>query len=106
MTGDTYLTMLKDQLMSKLENIGDGIPQWFKHDGPPTHFATRVRDWSTVNFSNWIGRRGHMERFPSSPDIIPHDFFSWCMLDKIVHTEKMHSNQRIRDECAKIDKKI
>ena len=39
--GDTYLAMLKDQLMPQLESLGEGLPEWFQQDGAPAHFATK-----------------------------------------------------------------
>ena len=106
-TGDTYLAMLKDQLMPQLESLGEGLPEWFQQDGAPAHFATNVRYWLNYNFPNWIGRRGHVEWSPRSPDLSPLDFFFWGMLKEKVYstkiTDPIHLTQRIWSECTKIE---
>ena len=38
-TGETYLNMLKGQLMPQLEGPCDGLPKWFHQDDAPAHFA-------------------------------------------------------------------
>lgn len=105
--GDTYLAMLKDKLMPQLESLGEGIPEWFQQDGAPAHFATKVRDWLSDNFPNWIGRRGDVEWAPRSPDLSPLDFFFWGMLKEKVYstkiTDSIHLTQRIKSECTEID---
>ena len=35
----------------------------------------KVGDWSTLNISNWIGRRGHVEWSSRSPGVISLVFF-------------------------------
>jgi transposase len=106
-TGATYLTMLRDQVMPQLERLDEGLPEWFQQDGAPAHFATVVRDWLNDTFSNWIGRRGHVEWSPRSPDLSPLDLFFWGMLKEKVYSMKIrdmrHLRERIISECAQID---
>lgn len=60
-TGDTYLALLKDRLITPLGSLVEGLPELFQKDGASAHFVTKVRDWLNENFPNWIGRCGHME---------------------------------------------
>ena len=78
--GETYLNMLRDKLMPQIERLGEELPDWFQQDGAPSHYATTVRDWLNGTFPHWIGRRGHVEWYPRSPDLSPLDFFFWGML--------------------------
>ncbi|KAG1708458.1 Tubulin polyglutamylase TTLL5 [Nymphon striatum] len=39
-TGETYLTMLRDQVMPQLERLDEGLSKWFQQDGAHAHFAT------------------------------------------------------------------
>jgi len=107
-TGETYLTMLRDQLMPQLERLDEGLSEWFQQDGAPAHFATVVRDWLNDNFSNWIGRRGHVEWSPSY--LSPLDLFFWGMLKEKVYSmkikDKRHLRERIINECAQIDENV
>jgi hypothetical protein len=58
---DNIITMLSDQLMSALDGLGEGHPEWFQQDDAPPHYARVVRDWLDDNFQTWIGRRGRVE---------------------------------------------
>lgn len=106
-TGETYLTMLRDQLMPQLERLCKGFPQWFQHDGSSAHYAKMVRDWLNKNFSKRIERCGLVEWSPLSPDLSPLDFFFWGMLKEKVYSMKItdmnHLRERITNECAQID---
>ncbi len=106
-TGETYLNMLRDKLMPQIERLDEGLPDWFQQDGAPAHFATNVRDWLNGTFPHWIGRRGHVEWSPRSPDLSPLDFFFWGMLKEKVYSMKIanlnHLRERIISQCAEID---
>lgn len=106
-TGTTYLDMLRDKLMPQLEGLGEGLPDWFQQDGAPAHYATAVRDWLNDTFPHWIGRRGHVEWSPRSPDLSPLDFFFWGMLKQKVYSMKItdlnHLRRRITSQSAEID---
>ena len=72
-------------------------------------FATKLRDWLTLTLHDWIGRCGHVEWSPCSPDLSPFDFFLWGMLRDKVYSVKITDiilTQLIRDKCAKIESKI
>lgn len=83
-TGETYLTMLQNELVPTLrilfpDNLDPNLfdqQMWFQHDGAPPHFAQIVRTYLNEVFPNrWIGRRGPIEWPARSPDLTPLDFF-------------------------------
>jgi len=86
-TGKTYLYVLRDKLMPQIERLGNGLPDWFQQVGTPAHFATAARDWLNESFPHRIGRRGHVEWSPRSPELSPLDFFFWGMLKESVLDE-------------------
>ncbi|KAL3265703.1 hypothetical protein HHI36_009906 [Cryptolaemus montrouzieri] len=54
----------------------------------------------------WIGRRGHIEWPPRSPDLAPLDFFLWGHLKSEIYATKSESLDdlriRIINECRQI----
>lgn len=105
--GETYLQMLKNELVPALSVLNDG-PTWFMQDGAPPHYATPVRQWLNENFPDkWIGRRGPVEWAPRSPDLNPLDFAFWGYLKAQVYKVKIqglsHLRERIESECHNIE---
>jgi transposase len=107
MTGEAYLTMLGDQLMPQLDGLGEGLPEWFQHDGAAPHYSRAVRHWLDANLPNWIGRCGPLEWAPRSPDLTPLDFFFWGVIKEKVYSAKIrnleHLKARIVSACAEIN---
>jgi hypothetical protein len=54
LTGDIYLTFLKETLPELLEVVPLEVRRemWFQHDGAPAHFTNVVRQYLDENFSN------------------------------------------------------
>ncbi|GFG35928.1 hypothetical protein Cfor_05280 [Coptotermes formosanus] len=73
----------------------------------PGLYGICVRRWYDRLFpGHRIGRRGPVEWPPTSPDLIPLDFYLCGYLKGIVYQVKIqnmnHLKERIGDECARI----
>lgn len=98
LNANLYLDFLRFDLVPALAvlfpNAADpDIPRktiWFQQDGAPPHYGIHVRRYLDEIFENrWIGRRGHIEWPPRSPDLNPLDFFCGATL-KILCTQTGH----------------
>lgn len=105
-SGETYLTMLREFLLPQLQNedLGEII---FMQDGAPPHFANIVRTFLDKTFTSWIGRRGTTDWPARSPDLTPCDFALWGIVKEAVFSRNPDSlqtlRQYIREEIQKID---
>ena len=78
LTAQVYLVMLREQIVTAIRDIADGNMDeiYFQQDGAPPHYGINVRQYLNEVFPDrWIGRRGHIEWPPRSPDLTPLDFF-------------------------------
>ena len=78
LTGEIYLTFLRDMLPTLLDAVPLAIRQvmWLQHDGAPAHFGRNVRNHLNVAYPNrWIGRGGPVPWPARSPDLTPLDYF-------------------------------
>lgn len=99
-TGASYLAMLTTTILPAL---GDTTAALYQHDGAPAHFATAVRDFLNQCFPNrWIGRRGHVEWPPRSPDLTPLDFFLWGHLKSVVYQSRVRTIQELQDRIRAV----
>jgi hypothetical protein len=108
-TGETYLHMLQTFLEPILDNIPLSVSMklFFQQDGAPPHFSLAVREYLTNTFGNqWIGRRGHVEWPPRSPDLTPLDYFLWGHLKSVVYQTRPTTIDELKEkitlECSKI----
>jgi hypothetical protein len=109
-TGFTYLDMLREWLMSQLqENIPDLI---YQQDGAPTHFHNEVRSYLDECLRNFqIGCGGPMEWRLKSPDLRLMDFLLWGFVKdnvcvSLLLTTLHELKTRIREVCANTDQEI
>lgn len=111
LTGQIYLDLLENAiypaLVQVLENEEDHQTIIFQQDGAPPHFVQPVRQFLDENFPDaWIGRRGHIEWPPRSPDLAPLDFFLWGHLKSKIYATQPESlddlRNRIINECRQI----
>ena len=83
-----YIIFIRDILPEMLENVSLQVRKrlWFQRDWAPAHFALDVREYLYNVFPNrWIGRDGPVEWPPSSPVLIPMDFFIWWEMKCLVY---------------------
>lgn len=115
LTGQIYLDLLENAiypaLVQVLENEEDHQTIIFQQDGAPPHFVQPVRQFLDENFPHaWIGRRGHIEWPPRSPDLAPLDFFLWGHLKSKIYATQPESlddlRNRIINECRQITPQI
>ena len=67
----------------------------FQHDGAPAHYSRLVTRNLNLTFpERWIGRCGHFQWPPRSPDVTPLDFCLWGWMKNEVYKEKVNT----RDE--------
>lgn len=110
-TGDTYLTMLKNDIIPSLMTLPQYNQILFMQDGAPPHWSLAVREFLGETFgANWIGRDGPIQWPPRSPDLTPCDFFLWGFLKDLVYRKKPRSlnelRQSIIDSCSQITKEM
>lgn len=99
--GESYLELLENAiypaLVEVLENEEDHHTIIFQQDGAPPHFVRPVRQFLDQNFpQSWIGRRGHIEWPPRSPDLTPLDFFLWGHLKSKIYATQPESLDDLR----------
>ncbi len=107
-TGASYLEMLSDFLLPRLQERDDFNQLWFQQDGAPAHFSIIVRDFLDQVFpQRWIGRMGAVSWPARSPDLSPLDFFLWGYLKDYVYARKpatlIEMRQFIQDGFAAVD---
>uniref|UniRef100_A0A8D9AAQ2 Histone-lysine N-methyltransferase SETMAR n=1 Tax=Cacopsylla melanoneura TaxID=428564 RepID=A0A8D9AAQ2_9HEMI len=110
LTGNLYLELLEQTIIPNIiEIVGNNAEEFdpiFQQDGAPPHFARQVRDFLNIQFRMWIGRRGHIEWPPRSPDLTPLDFFLWGYLKSKVYETPPNDIQdlknRITNACRTI----
>ena len=65
----------------------------WQQDGAPPHYGLIVKDFLNATFDEWIGRRGHVEWPPCSPDLTPMDFSVWGILKNAVYSVDVYKRQ-------------
>lgn len=104
--GRTYLHFLMNFLIPTLMNLFPSANNpgnidetlWYQQDGAPPHYAAYIRNYLDEVFPNkWIGRRGHIEWPPRSPDLTPLDFFLWGHLKNVVYKSKPNDIQELKE---------
>jgi len=102
-TGQSYLAMLKEQLLPMLQRMPQFTARqlWFMQDGAPPHWASAVRDWLNDIFGEqWIGRGGPVRWPARSPDLTPCDFYLWGDLKRRVYVRRMVSIQELKQQIV------
>ncbi len=96
--GDSYLKMLKRDIVPAIASEMDLEEVIYMHDGAPAHYARSVRHFLDKTFpDSWIGRRGWIDWPPRSPDLTPTDFFLWGVLKERVYATKPQNLQTLQD---------
>lgn len=88
LNGESYLNFLQNDLPNLLEDIPLDVraSMWYQHDGCPSHYSQRVRDFLNVRYPNrWIGRGSLFPWPPRSPDLTVLDFYLWGKIKDIVY---------------------
>jgi hypothetical protein len=68
-TGESYLEMLREVVLPKLENIPlyDNTEFIWQQDGAPPHYSLRIREFLNNSFPAGPGRRGTVSCTPPPP---------------------------------------
>jgi hypothetical protein len=98
-TAESYLHMLKTEVVPAARRKGIHGTMVFMQDGAPPHFSKQVRRYLNQQFSGrWIGRDGSAEvptpmvSPPYSPDLTPCDFFLWGYIKERVYKTGLPRN--------------
>lgn len=92
-TGESFLELINDKVMTKINRDLNFKKAIFQLDGAPGHWALKVRDYLNFHFDgSWIGRgggeNGMHEWPPYSPDLNPLDTFLWGYIKDKVYDPK------------------
>jgi transposase len=97
-TANSYLEMLKKEIIPSIKSRMNLQEMFYMHDGAPSHYAQPVRHFLDKTFRNrWIGRRGAIEWPARSPDLTPTDFFLWGVIKDYVYAKKPQNLQALKD---------
>jgi hypothetical protein len=67
----------------------------FQHDGVPAHYSCLVTHHLNQTFPKQsIGRGGHVQWTPRSPDLTPLDFCLWGWMKSEVYKEKVNTTDQ------------
>jgi len=100
LTGNTYETLLRNELPGLLEDIPLMIRSqiYFQHDGAPPHYTRHVRDYLNESFPNrWLGHGGPVAWPLRSPDLTPLDYYLWGHMKTLVYETKVNSRAAMCD---------
>ena len=68
----------------------------FQQDGIPAHYSRLVTHNLNLTFhERWIGRGGHVQCPPRSPDLTPLDFCLWGWMKSEVYKEKVNTRDEL-----------
>ena len=98
LTGEIYLTFLRDMLPTLLDAVPLEIRQvmWLQHDGSPAHFDRNVMNHLNVTYPNrWIGGGGPVPWPARSPYLTPLDYFLWGSMKALVYATPVTSEDLI-----------
>jgi hypothetical protein len=69
--------------------LGERMHMVFQYDGAPAHYSRLVTRHINLTFpERWIGRGGHVQWPPRSPDFTSLDFCLWVWIKSEVYKEK------------------
>jgi hypothetical protein len=90
-----------DFLQNKLPQLLEEVPfakrmrTVFQHDGAPAHYRYLVTHLNLTFPERWIGRGGHVQWPPRSPDLTPLDLCLWGWMKSEVYTEKLYTRDEL-----------
>lgn len=101
LTAVRYLHLLRERIVPALNRLFLADVIWYQQDGAPPHYGIAVREYLNEVFpQRWIGRRGHIEWPPRSPDLSPLDYFLWGHLKSIVYKSKPESLEELEERIT------
>ena len=69
---------------------------FFQHDGAPANYSRLVTHQLNITFpERWIGRGGHVQWPPWSPDLSPLDFCLWGWMESEVYKGKVNTRDEL-----------
>lgn len=98
--GETFLSLLRDDLPDLLEDVPILALQrmYLQMDGCPAHYSLNVRNFLNERYPNkWIGRGGPVAWPPRSPDLTPLDYFFWGAMKQAVYSEPINTQAELID---------
>ena len=98
LTGRAYVDFLQNELPLLLEEVPlvKRMCMVFQHDGAPAHYSRLVTHHLNLTFpEQWIGRGGHVQWPPTSPDLTPLDFCLWGWMKSEVYKEEVNTRDEL-----------
>lgn len=112
LTGEHYLSFLRNELTTLLEEVPINIrmQMYYQHDGAPAHYARQVKEYLNQEYPGlWIGRGGPVKWPPRSPDLTPLDYCLWGWFKNEVYKVKVDTRdaliRRIRNAAVLIQER-
>jgi hypothetical protein len=97
-TGRAYVDFLQNELPLLLEEVhlAKRLRMVLQHNGAPAHYRHLVTHYLNLTFpERWIGRGGHVQWPPRSPDRTPLDFCLWGWMKREVYKEKVNTRNEL-----------
>ena len=92
----TLLAILHVALLRSSSRLAKRMRMIFQHDGAPAHYSRLVTHHLNLTFpETWIGRGGHVQWPPRSPDLTPLDFCLWGWMKSEVYKEKVNTRDEL-----------
>jgi hypothetical protein len=93
-----FVDVLQNELQLLLKEVP--LAKWmlmvFQHDGAPAFYSCLVTHHLNLTLSEqWIGRGGHIQWPPMSPDITPLDFCLCGSMKSEVYKEKANTRDEL-----------
>lgn len=112
LTGQRYLTMLRNEIVPAIMDVGEHEVRdvWFQHDGCPAHNSREVHTFLLDTFGGRIIANSGPVRWPArSPDLTPLDFYLWGYLKNELYEfdppgSREILEQRVRDVLSSINR--
>jgi len=98
LTGRACVDFLQNELLLLVEEVPltKRMRMVFQHDGAPAHYSHLVTHHLNLTFpERWIGRGGHVQWPPRSPEFTPLDFCLWGWMKREVYKEKVNTRDEL-----------
>ena len=102
---DVYLEVMEHTVLPWIKTVAGDRPWVWQQDSAPCHVSNRSIRWLEDNTYDFISKDCWP---PSSPDLIPMDYFVWGYLEahtnRRAHSTKTSLIHSIKENCSNMDR--